>query len=877
VLKRAGYTLSFEIVDTPEQFEERIEHAKFDLTLSDHNLRTWTGMDVLERLRKSGKEIPFIVVTGTLGDEAAVEYIKQGAADYVLKHRLERLPAVVGRALREKAHREETARLQEAIFSAKKEWELTFDQVPDAVFLLDEDGRVRRANRAAAAVLGLDFKQMIGQPCYEMIPGLGEPRPDRPPLQAVLDMGEGVRKDIEEPRLGKVFEVASSPLRDSAGGLCGAVVVMRDVTERRRAEESLVKLKKAVDTSGEVIFMTDREGVFTFVNPEFTRLYGYTAEDVVGKTTPRVLKSGGTSQEDYGTFWKAILDKRVVKVEVVNKTKDGRLVEIENSANPILDERGEITGFLSIQLDITERKEAEQHLVQMESRYRGLLEAAPDAMVVVNPGGEIVLLNVQAEKQFGYRRDELVGQMVKNIIPEGFAERLIADGTRSAAEALAQQIGMGIELSGRRKDGSEFPIEIMLSPLESADGILVTAAIRDITERKQLELQLRQSQKMEAIGQLAGGVAHDFNNLLTIISGYGEMVADGLGPDSPHLGQVKEIQKAADRAASLTRQLLAFGRRQVLAPQVLDLNGMVSNMDKMLRRLIGEDINLVPISGGELGRVKADPGQIEQIIMNLAVNARDAMPKGGKLTIETADVFLDDAYARKHVAVTPGPYVMLAVSDTGCGMDAATQARVFEPFFTTKALGKGTGLGLATVYGIVKQSGGSIWIYSELGKGTTFKMYLPRVDDMVTQVKLSHAVADDCRGTETVLVVEDEETIRSLVHGILETRGYTVLEANCGVEGLEICQKYPHTIHLLLTDVVMPQMSGPELAGKLASLRPETKVLFMSGYTNKAIGQDGLLERNTAFIEKPFTPQSLARKVREVLDAPAERSVEAAA
>ncbi|HEV2350215.1 MAG TPA: response regulator [Terriglobia bacterium] len=738
-LKRAGYSLSFEIVETLEQFKDRIERSTFDLILSDHNLRTWTGTDVLECLGKSGKEVPFIVVTGTLGDEAAVEYIKQGAADYVLKHRLERLPVAVGRALREKAQCEESARLQEAVFAGKREWELTFDQVPDAVFLLDEYGCVRRANRAAAEVLSMDFKQMIGQPWYEMIHGLGESRPDDPHLQEVLDMGEGLRKDIGLPRLGKVFEVVSSPLRDSAGGLCGAVVVMRDVTERRRGEEALVRLRKAVDASGEVVFMTDPTGVFTFVNPEFTRLYGYSEEEVVGKVTPRVLKSGRRSAEEYANFWKTILENRGIKEEVSNKTKDGRLVDAENSVNSILDEQGDIKGYLAIQ--------------------------------------------------------------------------------------------------------------------------------RDITERKRLLEQLRQSQKMDAIGQLAGGVAHDFNNLLTIISGYGELVSSGLGPDHPHQGHVKEIQQAADRASGLTRQLLAFGRRQVLAPQILDLNAVLSNIDKMLHRLIGEDIEMETLAAVELGRVKADAGQIEQIIMNLAVNARDAMPTGGKLNIETANVILDETYAQGHISVKPGSYVMLAVSDNGYGMDAETQARIFEPFFTTKALGKGTGLGLATVYGIVKQSGGHIWVYSEPGKGSTFKIYFPRVEGTVSRTSKVQIISRDRRGTETVLVVEDEETIRQLVRSILESNGYRVLEAKSGADALSICYAHSGAIHLVLTDVVMPQMSGPELALQWAARRPETKIIYMSGYTNNAICHHGLLDRNLAFIEKPFTPQALENKVREVLEA----------
>ncbi len=390
-----------------------------------------------------------------------------------------------------------------------------------------------------------------------------------------------------------------------------------------------------------------------------------------------------------------------------------------------------------------------------------------------------------------------------------------------------------------------------------------------IAVRKRAEEQFLQAQKMEAVGRLAGGIAHDFNNLLTIISGYSQVLSERVATDPTLRGYVTEISKAADRAAALTRQLLAFSRQQVLAPQVLDLNAVVTNIEKMLRRTIGEDIDLTAIPGPGLGMVKADPVQIEQVIMNLVVNARDAMPKGGRLTIETANVELDEAYARNHVAVTPGQYVMLAVSDTGQGMDAQTQARIFEPFFTTKEKGKGTGLGLATVYGIVKQSGGNIWVYSEPGQGAAFKVYLPRVQEAVTGAEPAPAHAAHPRGTETVLLVEDEVSLRSMIRGVLESNGYRVLDARNGEDALVVSQQHRGPIHLLLTDVVMPQMGGRDLADHLAPLYREMKVLYMSGYTDDAIVHHGVLNPGTAFLQKPFTPAALARKVREVLDAPA--------
>ena len=386
-------------------------------------------------------------------------------------------------------------------------------------------------------------------------------------------------------------------------------------------------------------------------------------------------------------------------------------------------------------------------------------------------------------------------------------------------------------------------------------------------ERAALEEQLRQSQKMEAIGRLAGGVAHDFNNLLTIVSGYSELLLERLDQEDPMRPHIEEIKKAGDRAASLTRQLLAFSRKQVMAPQVVDLNRVVAGMNRMLQRLIGEDVELVAICCDDLWRVKADPGQIEQVIMNLAVNARDAMPKGGRLTIETANVELDETYSQRHLAIAPGPYVMLAVSDTGDGMDTATQARVFEPFFTTKEQGKGTGLGLATVYGIVKQSGGYIWLYSEPGEGATFKIYLPRAEGKVPEARKTEERVQPTMGSETILVVEDDEAVRGFVRGVLQSRGHTLLEAGNSNEALSLLRTHQQPIQLLLTDVVMPQMSGRELAQQLLALQPKMKVLFMSGYTDNAVVQHGALEPGTNFLQKPFSPERLMRKVREILDA----------
>jgi len=494
------------------------------------------------------------------------------------------------------------------------------------------------------------------------------------------------------------------------------------------------------------------------------------------------------------------------------------------------------------------------------------LESAPDPMVAVNPEGLIVLVNAQAEKTFAYKRADLLGQSMEILVPERLREKCSALRTAFFRDPQANAFSAGLEIYGLCKDGSEFPVEVKLSLLETEDGLLGSAAIRDLTERRKLESQFRQAQKIESIGTLAGGIAHDFNNLLTVILSYSSSLSEDLAPDSKHQRAAEQIHQAAERGASLTRQMLAFSRRQVFQMRVVNLNEIIRELLKMLRRIIGEHIEIKADLSDDLKPVKADSGQLEQVLMNLGVNARDAMPKGGRLTFETKNVVLDEDFVRRHVGSSPGPHVLLTVSDTGTGMEASTLSRIFEPFFTTKEPGQGTGLGLAMVYGVVKQSGGSIWVHSKVGEGTTFEIYLPEAKaaaELTTAKKPQFTLKT---GSETILLVEDDAGVRELVIAMLASQGYSVLAAEQLNDVESLCKKHSGNIHLLLTDMVLPKANGRDIAKRVGVLRPGVKILYMSGYTDDALVRGHGFDEGSAFLQKPFSRAALTAKVREVLD-----------
>jgi two-component system cell cycle sensor histidine kinase/response regulator CckA len=520
---------------------------------------------------------------------------------------------------------------------------------------------------------------------------------------------------------------------------------------------------------------------------------------------------------------------------------------------------------LALRAEEQHRQQAEAALRASEERFRALVENSSDALLLLDAEGRVTYVTLSSQRHLGWKPEEMVGRSIFDFLHTDDRETI----TARMAEAL-QDPGtpMSAEVRFLHADGNERTMEVVgVNRLGDSSVRAIVIKARDITDRRRLEEHLRQVQKMEAVGALAGGVAHDFNNLLTAILGYCNLMLDDVPKEDPLRQDLEEIRSAGERAAALTRQLLAFSRRQMLQPQIVDINTLVRQLEKLLHRLLSEDIVLVTALAPDLHTVKVDPASIEQVLVNLAVNSRDAMPEGGQLTIETANVELDSAYAETHVTVIPGQYVMLAVGDTGEGIDAATKARIFEPFFTTKEQGKGSGLGLATVYGIVKQSGGYIWVYSEVGHGTVFKVYFPLAESHASAAHQAGSDADLKRqGWETVLLVEDEDAVRALAREVLRRYGYVVLEARHGVDALRLAERHTDDIHLMITDVVMPHMSGRELAERLCSVRPNMKVLFMSGYTDHAV-MNRALTPGSSFLQKPFTPETFARKVRQVLDA----------
>ena len=778
-----------------------------------------------------------------------------------------------------------------------------FYMIPEASLNAEISGMTRHKMLFATAIIlaalatGLLFARVILQPVLSLATATG--------LLASGALGARVRskRHDEIGQLGSSFDRMAERIEVQAKALQQTNEELEARVQERTAElarkaqalrESEESLATTLNSIGDAVIATDTDGRVTRMNPVAEQLTGWPQAEAQGKALTDVFRimNEGTNAPVASPVERVLRDGVVVGLanHTVLVARNGVKRPIADSGAPIRDAHGALRGVVLVFRDQTEERRVEQALLDSHARKGAILEAALDCIVSMDHTGAITEFNPAAENTFGYSRAAAIGQpLVDLIIPPSLRERHSAGLRRYLDTGVGPVLGKRIELRALRRDGSEIPVELAVVRTRSEGPPTFTAYIRDLTERRQAagalktesahreraeealrqtEEQLRQSQKMEAIGTLAGSIAHDFNNLLSIILGYGEMLVEGLESADPMREDLEEIAQAAERAKDLTQQLLAFSRQQVLEPKILNLNDAIAGMTKMLRRIIGEDLELALLPASHLGTVFVDPGQIGQVLLNLVVNARDAMPRGGKLTIETADVELDSTYASDHPEVEAGRYVMLSVSDTGVGMDRATQARIFEPFYTTKERGKGTGLGLSTVFGIVKQSGGSIWVYSEPGEGTTFKIYLPRSDVHATAVERSTPSPTTRRGSETILLVEDDEQVRNLAITILRRHGYQVLDAATGGEALLICEQHQGTIHALLTDVIMPRMSGRELWQRVAPLRPAMKVLFMSGYTDDAIVHHGVLSSELAFVQKPLMPGALLLKLRAVLDGP---------
>lgn len=850
---------SLDCASTCQDGLETLLNNEHQVCITNYRAGTCNIVEFLCKAQEQGCQIPVIVLTESGAPDIELKILEAGAADCLVKS--ETTPLLLERAIRY------AIQLQLRKIAAS-EANKFLDVSLDMLCIVGKDGYFKRVNPAWEKTLGFAAEELLSKPFLEFV----HPEDKQKTYDETLKLGK--RQEIlsfENRFLCKDGAYKWLSWKAATMGEPQLVYsVARDVSQRKFEEQSLIESKQQItdilkrlneaqriarlgswemDVKSKKVFLSEGtyriiekmphefepsfEGFLKKVHPDDRQ----TVKDLVGQS----LMNGMS----FDFYHRIIISDEIEKI-------------VYERGEVILDDEGKPTRLIGTVQDVTERKQAEEAFQKSETQFRAVFDNSLDAMLIADDTGRYLDANPAACSLFGLPKEEITKRRMMDFAAPGLEKEaeqtwdlFIKLGAKQGEHQLSQAGGKIVQV--------EYSATANVLPGQHL------AILRDVTERKSLEEQLRQSQQLEAVGRLAGGIAHDFNNMLTVINCYSDLILRKLDNENPLRGSIEEIKKAGQRSASLTQQLLAFSRQQILQPKAFNISEIISDTSNMLQLLIGENIQLTIISN-DIGQVKADPGQLTQVIVNLAINARDAMPGGGKLLIETANIHFDEKYAAKNIFMKPGSYVMLSISDTGTGMDKKTQQRIFEPFYTTKEVGKGTGLGLATVYGIVKQSDGYIGVYSELGYGTTFKVYLPLIE---TQSEAEESViipVASIKGKETILIVEDEEMVRTLTRQILEDCGYHVLEACNGIHALEICEQSDCKIDLLITDVVMPEMSGRELAEKLEKSYPTMSILFTSGYTDDTVVIHGILETGMNFIQKPFTFDTLAQKVRKVLD-----------
>lgn len=802
---------------------------------------------------------------------------KRRQAEEELRHTRDELEIRVTERVAELAKTNEALRVENAERKRAEEelrWKTAFLEAQvnssiDGILVVDEQGEKLLQNQRMTDLWKIPQHvadgKMDGNQLRTVAAMTKNPEPFMEKVVYLNSHPDEISRDEIELKDGMILDRYSSPVLGKDGKHYGRIWTFRDITERRRTEEIAKRLAAIVENSNEAIISKTLAGIITSWNPAAERMFGYAASEIIGQPLQVLIPPDHPHEEAeiLASFARAELARHF---ETVRVRKDGQRFDASVTISPIKDTHGRVVGISKIVRDITERKRTEESLRLLSSA----VEQSKESIMITNaeldlPGPEIIFVNPAFTQMTGYTAAETLGKTPR-MLQGPRTDKTVLLRLRHNLERGEVFVGEAINY---RKDKREFNLEWQIAPIRNASGLIThfVAIQHDITQRKQLEARLLQSQKMETVGKLAGGIAHEFNSILTAIIGQSELLLGDLPAGSPLANNVTEIHKAAARAAVLTRQLLAYGRKQVLQPESLDLNRVITSMEGVFHHLVGGNVNTQIIPAFGLKAVKADAGQIEQVIMNMAMNAADAMPNGGKLMLETANVTFDPDSVGRYPELKPGDYVMLAISDTGTGMTEEVKARVFEPFFSTKGVGQGTGLGLSTCYGIIKQSGGHISVYSELGRGTTFKIYLPQVGPQLANPIQRLDSAELPSGVETILLVEDDPALREMAAILLRRLGYTVLTAGNGVEALSLkLDRNSGHIDLLFTDVVMPHMSGKELADRVRAMYPHTRILFTSAYTENAIVHQGVLEQGVALLQKPFTPSALARKVREELD-----------